>query len=68
LSLGDTADEYENRNEDLAHRLTVDRFEGDDKSIAVLLSDNGTTSITQALLPKGGRGRRHPERHDSRLA
>ena len=35
-------------------RLTVDRFEGEGKRIAVLLAEDGTTiNFPKALLPKG---------------
>ncbi len=37
-------------------RLSLDRFEGKNKSIAVLLADDGTTlNVPKALLPKGAR-------------
>ena len=37
-------------------RLSIDRFEGDRKQIAVLLTDDGTPiNIPKALLPKGAR-------------
>lgn len=35
-------------------QLTIDRFEGDGKQIAVLLTDDGDTiNMPRALLPKG---------------
>ncbi|MDR3638420.1 MAG: DUF3006 domain-containing protein [Isosphaeraceae bacterium] len=35
-------------------RLAIDRFEGDDKQVAVLLSDDDQTiNFPRALLPKG---------------
>jgi hypothetical protein len=35
-------------------RLSIDRFEGDGKRVAVLLSDDGTqVNFPRALLPKG---------------
>lgn len=37
-------------------RLSIDRFEGDRKQIAVLLTDDGTAiNFPRALLPKGSR-------------
>ena len=37
-------------------RLSIDRFEGDGKQIAVLLTDDGQTiNFPRALLPKGCR-------------
>jgi hypothetical protein len=37
-------------------RLTIDRFEGDKKQVAVLLSDDGTQiNFPKALLPKGAK-------------
>lgn len=37
-------------------RLSIDRFEGDKKQIAVLLTDDGTAiNFPRALLPKGSR-------------
>ena len=37
-------------------RLTIDRFEGDGKSIAVLLTDDGDAiNFPKALLPKGAK-------------
>jgi hypothetical protein len=37
-------------------RLSIDRFEGDRKQIAVLLTDDGTPiNFPKALLPKGAR-------------
>jgi hypothetical protein len=37
-------------------RLSLDRFEGDRKQIAVLLTDDGTPiNFPKALLPKGAR-------------
>jgi len=37
-------------------RLSLDRFEGKNKSIAVLLADDGTVlNVPKALLPKGAR-------------
>ena len=37
-------------------RLSLDRFEGKNKSIAVLLADDGTTlNVPKAFLPKGAR-------------
>jgi hypothetical protein len=37
-------------------RLSIDRFEGDRKQIAVLLADDGTTiNFPKVLLPKGAR-------------
>jgi hypothetical protein len=37
-------------------RLSIDRFEGDRKQIAVLLADDGTPiHFPKALLPKGAR-------------
>jgi hypothetical protein len=37
-------------------RLSIDRFEGDRKQIAVLLADDGTPiNFPKALLPKGAR-------------
>jgi hypothetical protein len=37
-------------------RLTIDRFEGDDKAIAVLLADDGATiNFPRSLLPKGSK-------------
>jgi hypothetical protein len=36
--------------------LTIDRFEGDGKSLAVLLADDGTAiNVPRALLPKGAK-------------
>jgi hypothetical protein len=38
----------------LAIRLSIDRFEGDKKEIAVLVADDGTAiDFPRALLPKG---------------
>ena len=38
--------------------LSIDRFEGDKKQIAVLLTDDGTQiNFPKALLPKGVEGR-----------
>jgi hypothetical protein len=38
----------------LKFRLSIDRFEGDKKDIAVLLTDDGTQiSVPKKLLPKG---------------
>jgi hypothetical protein len=40
----------------LTLRLSIDRFEGDRKRIAVLLAEDGTTiNFPRALLPKGSR-------------
>jgi hypothetical protein len=40
----------------LKTRLTIDRFEGDRKQVAVLLTDDGTQiNFPKALLPKGVR-------------
>jgi hypothetical protein len=40
----------------LTIRLSIDRFEGDNKEIAVLLAEDGTTiDFPKALLPKGAR-------------
>ena len=37
-------------------RLSIDRFEGDHKQVAVLLTDDGTPiNFPNALLPKGAR-------------
>ena len=37
-------------------RLTIDRFEGDDKSIAVLLTEDGTSvNFPKGLLPRGAK-------------
>ncbi len=37
-------------------RLSIDRFEGDKKQIAVLLAEDGTAiNFPKALLPKGAR-------------
>ncbi len=37
-------------------RLSLDRFEGDKKQVAVLLTDDGTAiNFPRALLPKGAR-------------
>jgi Protein of unknown function (DUF3006) len=37
-------------------RLAIDRFEGDKKQVAVLLTDDGTQiNFPKALLPKGSR-------------
>ena len=37
-------------------RLSIDRFEGDRKQVAVLLTDDGTPiNFPRALLPKGAR-------------
>jgi Protein of unknown function (DUF3006) len=37
-------------------RLSIDRFEGDKKQIAVLLTDDGTSiNFPMTLLPKGAR-------------
>ena len=38
-------------------RLSLDRFEGKNKSIAVLLADDGSTALNvpKAFLPKGAR-------------
>ena len=37
-------------------RLSIDRFEGDKKQIAVLLTDDGTPiNFPKALLPKGAK-------------
>ncbi len=37
-------------------RLSIDRFEGDKKQIAVLLAEDGTTiNFPKILLPKGAR-------------
>ena len=37
-------------------RLSLDRFEGKNKSIAVLLADDGTVlNVPKAFLPKGAR-------------
>jgi hypothetical protein len=37
-------------------RLSIDRFEGDKKQIAVLLTDDGTAlNFPRALLPKGSK-------------
>jgi hypothetical protein len=37
-------------------RLSIDRFEGDRKQVAVLLTDDGTPiNFPKALLPKGAR-------------
>jgi hypothetical protein len=37
-------------------RLSLDRFEGKNKSIAVLVADDGTTlNVPKAFLPKGAR-------------
>jgi hypothetical protein len=37
-------------------RLSIDRFEGDRKQIAVLLAEDGTSvNFPRALLPKGAR-------------
>ena len=39
---------------DLKSRLSIDRFEGDKKQVAVLLTDDGTqVNFPKALLPKG---------------
>jgi hypothetical protein len=40
----------------LKTRLSIDRFEGDKKQVAVLLTDDGTAiNFPRALLPKGSR-------------
>ncbi|MDR3620035.1 MAG: DUF3006 domain-containing protein [Paludisphaera borealis] len=40
----------------MAIHLSVDRFEGDDKSIAVLVTDDGATiNVPKALLPPGAK-------------
>jgi len=40
----------------MKHRLSIDRFEGDAKGIAVLLADDGTpVNFPRALLPKGSK-------------
>jgi hypothetical protein len=37
-------------------RLSIDRFEGDEKQIAVLLAEDGTAiNFPKALLPKGAK-------------
>ena len=45
-------------------RLSLDRFEGENKSIAVLLTDDGDTiNFPKSLLPAGVEGRRRPHAH-----
>jgi hypothetical protein len=40
----------------VTHRLSLDRFEGKDRSIAVLLTEDGQTiAFPRALLPAGAR-------------
>jgi hypothetical protein len=40
----------------MALQLSIDRFEGDHKEIAVLLTDDGVTiNVPKSLLPKGAK-------------